>query len=109
LIPANSIKNTLRVEFDSREHWMRNSYGFITLKSVLDQNNINTFETATKGYNLLSIGFGGSFSIFKKDVDFRVSGNNILDEEYIAHLSRLKTDGIANIGRNISLGLSAGL
>ena len=32
--------------------------------------------------------------------------NNILDEKYINHLSRLKADGILNQGRNFVLGLN---
>ena len=32
--------------------------------------------------------------------------NNLLNKNYIAHLSRLKNDGILNMGRNIVLGLN---
>ena len=106
LIPATSFTNTLRVEFD-KAAWFTNSYGFLTVKSVLDQENVSAFETETPGYNLLSAGIGGSFNINKKMINLRISGNNLLNETYISHLSRLKPDGIPDRGRNISLSLQA--
>jgi len=32
-----------------------------------------------------------------------VSGTNLFDETYIPHLSRLKIDGIPNLGRNFNI------
>ena len=34
-----------------------------------------------------------------------LNGNNITDKKYTAHLSRLKGDGISNMGRNLILGV----
>ncbi|MFO8147715.1 MAG: TonB-dependent receptor [Bacteroidota bacterium] len=104
LIPATSITNTLRVEFE-KAAWFKNSYSFLTVKSVLDQENVSAFETNTPGYNLLSAGIGGSFNLNKTMINLRISGNNLLNETYISHLSRLKPDGIPDRGRNISLSL----
>lgn len=106
LIPANRWTNTFRVEFSKPRKVLQNSYFFVTLQSVFDQNNTSFFETATTGYNLLNMGLGGRMLLGDQSIEFRVSANNILDKTYIAHLSRLKIDGIPNIGRNISLGLS---
>ncbi len=107
LIPANSITNTFRAEFSNKDSWVKNSYSFITLNSVFNQDRISTFEDATDGYTLLSIGLGGTVSLFKTPLNVRITGNNLLNKEYFSHLSRLKYDGIANIGRNISFGISA--
>jgi iron complex outermembrane receptor protein len=41
--------------------------------------------------------------------DVNLNGNNLFDKRYIAHLSRLKNDGIPNIGRNIVLGVNFSL
>lgn len=109
LIPANKLKNTLRIEFEDKSRWLKRSYAFVTLQSVFTQDNFSEFETATDSYNLLNIGCGGNFSLFNKDAELRLSANNLLDQNYIAHLSRLKSDGIPNIGRNISVGLSVAL
>ncbi len=106
LIPANSITNTVRIEFNKSEKWLESYYAFVTLQSVFDKTKVSTFESTSGGYNLLNIGFGGSISVFDKDMDIQVSGNNILDKNYISHLSRLKTDGIPNMGRNVTIGVS---
>lgn len=104
LIPANSLSNTLRVEFDTKS--VKNLYGFIRLNTYFKQNNVSGFETSTDGYNLLGAGFGGSVNLFENNLDIRISGSNLTDKSYINHLSRLKSDGIYNIGRNISVGLT---
>ena len=49
---------------------------------------------------------GGNVNINKANFDISINANNMLDKRYISHLSRLKTDGIPNIGRNIVLGVS---
>ena len=106
LIPANNITNTLRTEFVRKDSWLKSSYAFLTLKSVFKQDKVSGFETTTEGFSLLNIGFGGTVFIFKQSLDIRISGNNLLDRDYVSHLSRLKTDGISNIGRNINFGVS---
>lgn len=103
LIPANSWKNTIRIEF--KDGWIGEGYSFIKINSTFEQNNISAFETSTKGYNLLSAGFGGNIKIFDHELSISISGNNLTDKEYINHLSRLKSDNIFNIGRNIMVGL----
>lgn len=105
LIPAKSMNNTLRVEFDTPASRVSGKYAFIGLNTVFDQNKVSAFETPTDGYTLLNAGFGGTVVVMDLPLEVKVSGNNLLDTSYISHLSRLKPDGIANIGRNISLGL----
>lgn len=107
LIPANNLTNTVRVEFNNdKESSVRDGYAFITLKSIFNQNSISAFEEETDGYTLLNIGIGGHIQVFGQKMNVHISGNNILDKSYVSHLSRLKTDGILNIGRNINIGLS---
>lgn len=113
LIPANKINNIARVEFiydklkgeHSSVH-LKNSYAFIKLSTTFNQNKISGFETKTSGYNLLSLGFGGEIKISKHLLKINISGTNLTNKVYINHLSRLKIDGIPNIGRNFSLSLS---
>lgn len=106
LIPANNWNNTLRFEFNNSSKTVSNSYGFITLRSFFRQNKVSTFETPTEGYNLLNLGLGTSISIGNQSVGLKLSANNLLNENYISHLSRLKSDGISNIGRNFNIGVS---
>lgn len=104
LIPANNLNNTIRVELNGK--WFEKGYAFVTLKSTFAQKNVNLFETETDGYDLLSAGFGGKIKLFKNDLAISVSGTNLTDKEYINHLSRLKPEGIYNIGRNFNVGLT---
>ncbi len=106
LIPANKLSNTIRLEFNNSQKWITNSYAFITLNTTFDQNRVANFETPTEGYNLLNVGLGASLKFFKKDAEIELTAVNILNKNYISHLSRLKIDDISNIGRNISIGIS---
>jgi iron complex outermembrane receptor protein len=97
----------MRVEY--RDGWIEEGYAFIKLSSTFDQNNVSQFETSTSGYHLLSAGLGGKIKVLDNDLSISVSGNNLTDKNYFNHLSRLKPDGIYNIGRNITLGLTYSL
>ena len=107
LIPANSITNTIRVEFDTKI--IQKNYAFIKLKSTFAQKNTSNFETSSAAYNLLSAGFGGTVNLFNKELNVTIAATNITDKTYLHHLSRLKPDGIFNPGRNIMLGLTYSL
>jgi iron complex outermembrane receptor protein len=102
LIPANTLRNTLRVEFKPYKK-LTDIYTFVGLESTFQQNQISTFETPTDGYSLLSAGVGGTLDFEKTALTLRISGNNLTDKTYVSHLSRLKQDGIPNIGRNVVL------
>lgn len=104
LIPANSLTNIIRLEFE--KPWLKKGYAFVKLRSTFNQNKISAFETQTLGYNLLSAGLGGSIDVFKNELNITISGNNLTNKTYINHLSRLKPDGILNMGRNINIGLT---
>lgn len=113
LIPANNLNNTVRVEFDYSKKdtqpnfYLKNSYAFAKLSTTFNQDNVSGFETPTEGYNLLSAGFGGNFNVFKNnELSVTFSATNIANTKYINHLSRLKPDGIYNMGRNFNLGIT---
>ena len=102
LIPAQSVLNTLRFELEEL-YQIKNSYFTLSLKTVFNQNKTGTYETASAGYSLLNAGLGGSFHLNSGELEISLSGTNLLDKNYIAHLSRLKPDGIPNMGRNVIL------
>lgn len=104
LIPANRLTNTIRMEFEN--DWLQQAYAFIKLNTTFKQNRVSDFETPTDGYSLLSLGLGGNTQLFNNELSIRVSANNLTNKTYVNHLSRLKPDGIFNMGRNISFGLS---
>ncbi|CAH8283750.1 iron complex outermembrane receptor protein [Mariniflexile fucanivorans] len=107
LIPANSLTNLLRVEFEKT--WLKKGYSFVKLTTTFSQNNISAFETSSSGYSLLSAGIVGSFNLFKNEATVTLSGTNLTNKAYINHLSRLKPDNIYNMGTNITFGLTYNL
>ena len=108
LIPANNWNNTIRTEFNIK-NWFQDGYATLNVSSTFNQDNVSGFETASKSYSLVNLGFGGKVKFGKTAFDVNINGNNLFDKKYIAHLSRLKTDGIPNIGRNIVLGVNFNL
>lgn len=104
LIPSNSLSNTLRVEFETKS--IQKPYAFIRLNTNFKQSKVSGFETESPAYSLLSAGFGGGIALFKNELELRVAGNNLTNKTYINHLSRLKPEGIYNIGRNFNIGLT---
>ena len=105
LMPANKWTNTLRVEWNKKDTQYR-CYAFATLQTFFDQNKVAEYETKTPRYNLFNVGIGGDIKVFDHKIGYKISGNNLFDKNYVSHLSRLKTDGIANIGRNIAFNVS---
>ena len=105
LIPANNWNNTIRTEFKIK-NCIEEGFATFNVSSTFNQNNVSGFETKSNGYTLINFGIGGKVKLGKTAFDINLNANNILDKSYIAHLSRLKTDGIPNIGRNIVFGLN---
>nr|WP_294936014.1 TonB-dependent receptor [uncultured Flavobacterium sp.] len=105
LIPAKKLSNTIRTEFDVQQ-WLKKGYALLNVDYVFQKTDISSFETKSSDYMLLNFGLGGNINIGKTKFDLSLNANNLLDRTYIPHLSRLKTDGIPNIGRNIILGLN---
>jgi iron complex outermembrane receptor protein len=105
LIPANKWNTSLRTEFNSIK-WLQENYATLSVEHFFDQNNIGNFETKSKDYTLLNFAVGGKiyFSNVVMNLNFNI--NNLLNKEYISHLSRLKVDGIPNIGRNFMFGMN---
>ena len=108
LIPANKWNNTIRTEFQIR-NWMEDAFATLNVSSTFNQKKVSGFETESSGYNLVNLGFGGTVKLGKTVFDVNINGNNLFDKRYVTHLSRLKIDGIPNIGRNIVFGVNFNL
>ena len=105
LIPAKKWNNTFRGEFEIK-NWWQEGFATLNIESTLAQNNHSEFETSTRDYTLINLGLGGKITIRKSVFQLNLNANNLLDKTYISHLSRLKSDGIPNVGRNVVLGIS---
>ncbi len=113
LIPAGTIRNTLR--FEPKVGGLNNFFVSVGLDNFFSQNRIDpTFETAAGGYTLLNAGIGATFNMGKQAFKLAVSGNNLTNRRYYDALNRLRpgrlaltdpTFGVYNPGRNITFSL----
>jgi iron complex outermembrane recepter protein len=67
---------------------------------VFAQNNVAINELTTPAYNILNLSFGGDIKLLKQKFIIAVGVNNLLNELYYDHLSRLRPYGVYNIGMN---------
>jgi iron complex outermembrane recepter protein len=88
------------------KHFLTEGYFSSTVETTFAQQKVSEFETPSNDYTLLHLSLGGKVQLAKMKFDFSLNANNVLNRTYIAHLSRLKSSGIPNIGRNIVLGLT---
>ncbi|MDQ3683505.1 MAG: TonB-dependent receptor [Bacteroidota bacterium] len=119
MIPPARWISELRINFNKAKRSFRNFYAKLEMDKTFKQNKpfigFNT-ETSTSAYTLLNAGAGKD--IFVKDriiFSLHIAANNITDEGYQNHLSRLKYSavnnvtgrrGVFNTGRNFSFKLN---
>lgn len=100
-VPANKINSEIHIHFKSIGKLTTPEFRFGNTY-VFDQDRPAQFETATAAYSLLFFGVTGQW----KKASLSLTCNNLLNKHYYDHLSRFKYYGIANMGRNIVLGIN---
>lgn len=104
LIPANKWNTAFRANFNLGK-FFTDAYFTSNVETTFAQNNISEFETKTLDYTLLNLAFGGTVRLRNFKMETNINANNLLNRNYVSHLSRLKADGIANMGRNLVFGV----
>ncbi len=105
-MPAPILRNELRFEPKFKSEFLSDPYFSIGLDNFFKQTKADpNFETSTSGYTLLNASLGTRIRLNKQALKVYITGNNLLDKEYVNHLNRLKAEGILNQGRNIAFGL----
>ncbi len=104
LIPANKLHFEVMLR---KNKWkaLRTSFFKIACDYVFAQNHAADFETTTPGYFLLNAGIGTDLKVKNQVFSFSLMATNLLNTQYMDHLSTLKDVGIYNMGRNISLNI----
>lgn len=75
---------------------------FVSLTIVDKQDDVGLFETKTNGYEVIDFGSHIDISITdQRELRLQLLVRNIANKKYIPHLSRLKTIGVEQPGRNI--------
>lgn len=99
-IPAYKLSSSIRWE---HQKGLRKLYAEPEWVYVFDQNNPAVFETRTEGYALLNVMAGVAIPVSHANLEFTLSGKNLLNTVYADHLSRLKYYGLYNPGVNVVL------
>lgn len=100
LMPQPFLNSRVRFDVNNKNDFKLN-HVTVEHQYFMDQNRVSPFERATPAYHLLNA--SASFSYEKwSGFNFMVGARNILNTEYIAHLSPLKNlgEGIAQPGIN---------
>jgi len=103
-IPGNNLLNTFKAELKDIK-FIKSPFASVGVNTIFAQNNIDAYETATLTYVLLNASVGADVMLGKQALQFTVGVTNLLDRKYVNHLSRLKQEGIYNMGRNIVVSL----
>jgi len=101
LMPPVSFLNELKFE---KSEWRRltNLFSSIELEYKASQNRLAIDELNSSSYMLINFGVGLSYG----KLDLGLFARNLLNKEYIPHLSLMKGQGIFNPGRNIAIKIS---
>ena len=103
-IPQNRLNNTVKVEFKNENKLNLNSF-LAQYIHFFEQNSVAPYETPSASYQIINISCIGSISK-KYKIGYTLGVNNLLNINYIDHLSRLKSYEIPNPGRNFYVKLS---
>ncbi len=113
LVPANSIKTKVRYSFDNlkgvaaekvitRADVIKIDYFSLYHIYKFKQDNYAEYEEATNAYNVINFQVGFKFN---SQLYCRLTLNNLLNETYTPHTSRLRgiSEGVPNPGRFIDI------
>lgn len=105
VIPASDLYFELRFE---KQKWkgLQGIYIEGGVDFVFAQNRPSEFETSSRAYTLVNLGFGFDIRLKRNRLSFYIKASNLLNTKYYDHLSSLQDLGIYNMGRNIMIGLS---
>lgn len=99
LMPANKLNNELTLKGNVFAA-VSNSFVRAGYMYVFAQNNAGVNELTTPAYQVVNLSFGGDIVVLKHTVMLSLGVNNLLNERYYDHLSRLRPFGVYNIGLN---------
>jgi iron complex outermembrane receptor protein len=107
LIPAPRLYSEIKWELSHGGRLFNNAFIALNTDWNMRQDRFygrDDTETATPAYVLLGASAGTDLVIRGKTrLSLYLIGNNLTDQVYMPHLSRLKYIGVANMGRNVVL------
>lgn len=99
LLPQNRINTFLKIKFKTNSKFKLDE---LIVQHTLStkQTQIALYETESSSYQLLNAAISFKYEA-KNPITFNLGIKNILNEQYIDHLSRLKNIGLNQQGRNV--------
>jgi len=105
LIPGMKWTTSCKLEFSGKGK-LRLQDAYITFIHRFEQDRTAAFENASASYDLVNIGLSLLIGDGPRPLELNTGVRNVLNENYIDHLSRYKVYGIQNQGRDIYFGLT---
>jgi iron complex outermembrane receptor protein len=106
-IPPFHINSELSYQLKgSTKSFFKNTTLKVFTDIYSDQHEIDIFETTTKGAITFGAGINTEMNLPHNKISFFIIGNNLFNQKYFNHLSRLKEANINATGRNITVGLT---
>lgn len=100
-IPPNRINFSTQYS----PNWIKNLTFSATLRTTDDQNRPGMNEEKTKGFSLVDLSLSHQLEFLNTAISWHLSVENLFDENYVEHLSILRSFNIPSVGRNLSVGL----
>ncbi len=107
LIPQARINSFLRFKFNMKSTFRVEELA-IQHQYYFDQNKVDVFESPSEAYQLIHMGIDVLWDI-KTPLRFGLGVKNLLNTEFINHLSRMKNVGLDSPGRNFYLSVKYGI
>ncbi len=107
LIPQNRLSSNIKFSFEERSKFYIQEIVF-QHQFFSQQNRIAEYETNSSAYNLLHISCNIKWNL-NNPIFIGAGVKNILNEEYVDHLSRLKNIQMPHPGRNFYVSLKMNL
>lgn len=103
-VPGNKLEQEINFTFKDIRSFHRPYVG-LTGSLFMDQKKVAPREDPTDGYFLMALNFGSSILLGKQKLDAFVGISNLLDRNYLNHLSLYRPFGVSMMGRNSVLHL----
>lgn len=99
MIPANRIRNTLRITW-KKDHRISSFSVFATHLYYARQRRFTSNETATNDYHIINMGITGNIKTGSQHITISAGVKNLLNTQFAGHLFRYKYLNILQPGRN---------
>jgi len=102
--PQDRLTGEIKVQ-KNQLGFLKRPYFSAEVINFAEQTRTGQNEASTPAYTLINARIGASLSLGKQELKLFITGNNLVNETYIDHLSITKPLGLNMMGRNIMFGL----